>query len=168
MEKHPWVPMSLEPGRVPEGVYTWNDEKNSSLCWKSKINKRALPSHCTNSAVAHYNKISQYSSYLPTYEDGTECSETSAYNVQAPWNYPKERIQHSEHGESLKSRISKSDSRLEDIIFRSFFLEVQPVRNIVQNIGFIVRGLSLPEYQSYNNKQPRKPTYIKCLSVTLQ
>jgi hypothetical protein len=39
--------------------------------------------------------------YLP-YEDGTECSETSAYKLQAPGNYPKESTQHSEQGESLK------------------------------------------------------------------
>jgi hypothetical protein len=35
----------------------------------------------------------------------TECSETSAYKIQTPGNYPEESIQHSEHGESLKSRI---------------------------------------------------------------
>jgi hypothetical protein len=35
----------------------------------------------------------------------TECSETSAYIIQAPGNYPEESIQHSEQGESLKSRI---------------------------------------------------------------
>jgi hypothetical protein len=46
------------------------------------------------------------SSYLPAYEGGTECSETSAYKIQTPGNYPNESIQHSEHGESLKSRIS--------------------------------------------------------------
>ena len=39
------------------------------------------------------------------YEDGTECSETSAYKIQTPGNHPKERIQRSEHGESLKSRM---------------------------------------------------------------
>jgi hypothetical protein len=33
------------------------------------------------------------------------CSETSAYKIQTPGNYPEENIQHSEHGESLKSRI---------------------------------------------------------------
>jgi hypothetical protein len=38
------------------------------------------------------------------YEDGTECSETSAYKIQTPGNYPEENIQHTEHGESLKSR----------------------------------------------------------------
>jgi len=39
---------------------------------------------------------------LSAYEDGTECSETSAYKIQTPGNYPEESIQHSEHGESLK------------------------------------------------------------------
>ena len=29
----------------------------------------------------------------------------SAYEIQTPRNYPEESIQHSEHGESLKSRI---------------------------------------------------------------
>jgi len=39
-------------------------------------------------------------------EDGRERerSETSAYKIQTPGNYPEESIQHSEHGESLKSR----------------------------------------------------------------
>ena len=32
----------------------------------------------------------------------TECSETSAYKIQTPGNSPKESIQHTEHGESLK------------------------------------------------------------------
>jgi len=43
--------------------------------------------------------------YLLAYEDGTEGSETSAYKIQTPGNYPEENIQHTEHGESLKSRI---------------------------------------------------------------
>ena len=40
---------------------------------------------------------------ISAYEDGTECSETSAYKIQTSGNYPEESIQHSEHGESLKS-----------------------------------------------------------------
>jgi hypothetical protein len=46
------------------------------------------------------------SSYLPAYGDGTECSETSAYKIQPPGHYPEEsiRVQHSKHGESLKSK----------------------------------------------------------------
>jgi hypothetical protein len=34
----------------------------------------------------------------------TERSKTSAYKIQTPGNYPEEIIQHSEHGESMKSR----------------------------------------------------------------
>jgi hypothetical protein len=41
--------------------------------------------------------------YLPMKMEQTECSETSAYKLQTPCNYPKEGIQHTEHGESLKS-----------------------------------------------------------------
>jgi hypothetical protein len=33
-----------------------------------------------------------------------ECSETSAYKIQTPGNHPEENIQHTEHGESLKSK----------------------------------------------------------------
>jgi len=32
------------------------------------------------------------SSYLLAYEDGTQCSETSAYKIQTPGNYPEESI----------------------------------------------------------------------------
>jgi hypothetical protein len=42
-------------------------------------------------------------SYISAYEDGTECSETSAYTIQTPGNCSEESIQHSEQGESLKS-----------------------------------------------------------------
>ena len=35
----------------------------------------------------------------------TECSETSAYKIQTPGNYPEESLQHSEDGGSLKPRI---------------------------------------------------------------
>ena len=42
---------------------------------------------------------------LPAYEDGTECSETTAYKIQKLGNYPKESIQHSEKGWSLKSSL---------------------------------------------------------------
>ena len=50
-------------------------------------------------------KPSSFYTHLPAYEDGTECSETSACKIQTPANYPEESIQHSEQGESLKSRM---------------------------------------------------------------
>jgi hypothetical protein len=43
--------------------------------------------------------------HLLAYEDGTECSETSAYKIQTPCNYQEENIQHTGHGKSLKSRM---------------------------------------------------------------
>ena len=46
-----------------------------------------------------------HSSRLPAYEDGTECSETSAYKIQTPGNYQEENMQHTEHSESLKPRM---------------------------------------------------------------
>jgi len=50
---------------------------------------------------------------VPAYEYGTECSEMSAYKIQTPGNYPEESIQHSEQGESLKSRIFLSVRNLQ-------------------------------------------------------
>jgi len=40
--------------------------------------------------------------YLPMKMEQTEHSETLAYELQTPGNYPKESIQHTEHGKSLK------------------------------------------------------------------
>jgi hypothetical protein len=36
-----------------------------------------------------------------------ECSETSAYKIKTPGNHPEGNIQHTEHGESLKSKKEK-------------------------------------------------------------
>jgi len=41
--------------------------------------------------------------YLLMKMEETECFETSAYKIRTPANYPEENIQHTEHGESLKS-----------------------------------------------------------------
>jgi hypothetical protein len=55
----------------------------------------------------------------------TEGSETSAYKIQTTGNYPEENIQHSQHGESLKSRrllassyLSVSQSSMEQLGFQ--------------------------------------------------
>ena len=41
--------------------------------------------------------------YLPMKMEQTESSETSVHKLQTPGYYPKESIQHTEHGESLKT-----------------------------------------------------------------
>jgi len=57
-----------------------------------------IPQHFSNLDILH--------TYPPMKMEQTECSETSAYKFQTPWNYPEESIQHSEHGESLNSRLN--------------------------------------------------------------
>jgi hypothetical protein len=41
----------------------------------------------------------------PMEMEQTQCSVTLALKIQMPENHPEERIQHSGHGKSLKSRI---------------------------------------------------------------
>jgi hypothetical protein len=59
-------------------------KKKSFLCWKSKINKKALHSHCTNSAVAHYNITSKSDSRL---EDITFTEASSSRHCQSDISY---------------------------------------------------------------------------------
>jgi hypothetical protein len=47
-----------------------------------------------------------------------ECSETLAFKLQTPGNYPKEIIQHTENGESLKSRLHIYLTGSDPILFR--------------------------------------------------
>jgi hypothetical protein len=47
-------------------------------------------------------------------EDGTESSETSAHKIQTPEIRPKERRQHSEQEESLKSRRFSNYTKYEN------------------------------------------------------
>jgi hypothetical protein len=68
----------------------------------------------------------------------TECSETSAHKIQTPGNYPEENIQHTEHGESLKSRIIQTCSKGSLIIRRLHFIKaisVLPRNKAVKQLG---------------------------------
>jgi hypothetical protein len=51
-----------------------------------------------------------------------ECSETSAYKIQTPGTHPEENIQHTEHGESLKSKSVFLLCRLPAVWYSSVFL----------------------------------------------
>jgi hypothetical protein len=50
-------------------------------------------------------QIQSLFTFLPVKMEQTVCSETSTYKIQTPRNYPEENIEHTEHGENLKSRI---------------------------------------------------------------
>jgi len=54
------------------------------------------------------------STFIGAYDDGTECSETSAYNIQRPGNYPEESRQQ-EHS-CLKRKCWVNIKRMEEEI----------------------------------------------------
>jgi hypothetical protein len=56
-----------------------------------------IPQQFSNSVILH----------LPAYEDRTVCSETSAYKIQRPGNYPEEKIQHTKHGKKFEINNTK-------------------------------------------------------------
>ena len=73
--------------------------------------KYPLPSGNNPIAVNNNNNNNNNNNYYYYYYyykmEQTECSETSAYKIQTPGNYPEESIQHSEQDKSLKSRETK-------------------------------------------------------------
>jgi hypothetical protein len=88
-------------------------------------------------------------------KNGTECSETSAYKIQTPENHPEESIQHSEHGERLKSRVinlftitdstigcQTSESCYDSLLMLTCYLAVEllsrHIHNLKHNSVFIV------------------------------
>jgi hypothetical protein len=79
------------------------EEEEEELVQKQAVEGINIPTF-SNPVILHI--------YPPMKMEQTECSETSAYKIQTLGNYPEESIQHSEHGESLKSRVNKLSSGL--------------------------------------------------------
>ena len=81
--------------------------------------------------------------YLPMKMEQTECSETSAYTIQTPGNYPEENIQHTELGESLKSRrilmmTGEGVMILKDAVvayFKPLNAEINPMCHLLALLG---------------------------------
>ena len=89
-------------------------DKMKKKLFHENIMKEIEKLNFRNSAVRCYKLINDMRehfkrrflhAYPPMKMEQTECSKTLAYKIQTPENYPEESIQHSEHGESLKSRI---------------------------------------------------------------
>jgi hypothetical protein len=55
----------------------------------------------------------------------TGCSKTIAHKIQSPGNHTKERIQHSQHGRSLKSRITMllSDVKNSNVCYKADMMQ---------------------------------------------
>ena len=67
-----------------------------------------------------------------TYEDGAGCSKTSERKIQTTGNHPKERMQHSQQGESLKSRVTHIFSGIQRYLI---------MRHVsAYNFGFFIFG----------------------------
>ena len=87
----------------------------------------------------------------------TECSEMSAFKIQMPGNYPEEIIQHSKHGESLKSRKLKDDCKVETTVTcglmstgnRGAHLTNDNCYNVAGNMLNIAKAIKLNINHSY-------------------
>jgi len=141
--------------------------------WSSVPKRRHVLQTYLPMKMEQCSETSTYTSYLPAYEDGSvpkrrrilhtylpmmmeQCSETSTYKIQTPRNYPeKKNIQHSEHGESLKSRINDRSEMLLVITvpctawswqIREFQPERQQKLEISkEDVGFIEEAKRVPK-----------------------
>jgi ATP phosphoribosyltransferase len=82
----------------------------------------------------------------------TECSEKSKCKIQTPGNYPEESIQHSEHCESLKSRIRNVVYNLKKNML---------LHNIMEHTLYEIRNLTLRAKKSLTSDNNTVP----CLTV---
>jgi len=78
-------------------------QSTETSCEGSRLTLRPT-SGCVKEIGHAPSRVHSTRTYLPMKMEQTECSETSEFKIQTPGNNPKESIQHSEHGESLKSR----------------------------------------------------------------
>jgi hypothetical protein len=65
-----------------------------------------------NKLIIHLIINKSLLTYLPKKMEQKECSETSAYKIQTQGNYLEGNIQHTEQGESLKSRNVRSSMHM--------------------------------------------------------
>jgi hypothetical protein len=60
-----------------------------------------MSSDLTSNIMVHSQRTHSQREMEPT-----ECSETSAFNIQTPGKYPEDNIPYPQHGESLKTTMS--------------------------------------------------------------
>jgi len=85
----------------------WVNKKN--VAWQSRVGnivcfllRNSLTSEFYMLMFQNTLSVPSSQAYLPMKMEWMECSETSAHKIQMMGNYPKESIQHSGYGESLK------------------------------------------------------------------
>jgi len=95
------------------------------------VNPRRLKFICRIYPNIALRLVHSTSTYLPMKMEQTECSETSAYKFQTPGIRPKESIQHSVHGESLKSKYTYFSSSSRVLQCPTYFTSFIPLPNSI-------------------------------------
>jgi len=90
--------------------------------------------------MLHVCVINGTQTYRPMKMELADCSETSAYKIQTPGNHPEESIQHAEHGESLKSRIS-TVFQLRIMNISSFFIPPMVQQSLLSQSFLVFEAL---------------------------
>jgi len=89
--------------------------------------------------IDRWMKYEVYFIYLPMKMELIEGSETSAISTVTPGNYPKENILHTEHGESLKSRLISSCVSTIQLMFHIPIHFVHHRHQITLEVGSVVK-----------------------------
>jgi hypothetical protein len=76
----------------------------------------------------------------------TQCSEMSAHKIQKPGNYPDKSIQHSQHSESLKSRIHGVLLKISSTLLTGRIKH----SNLYLNINYILASFTIKYKPQYN------------------
>jgi hypothetical protein len=122
-----------------------------------------------------------------TYLDGTEFTERSTYKIQTLANHPKERIQHLENGESLKSRtnllpellvvfvvechvhdlnvkfiVKLKTQGINQVIYHKFFLVMlSPMKTVTEDVFLRAADITLNK-QSRTIGEELSPSWTLC------
>ena len=98
---HRQVGASRDPSQLVSVLWTAPNLSPSVLMAQANSETNLFPYNTPNMPLADFIL------HTPTciWRWNRQCSETSAFKIQTPGNNPKESIQHSEHGKSLKSKI---------------------------------------------------------------
>jgi hypothetical protein len=81
--------------------YLYGEVSSWKVVWANRKDEQGGGSQSTQQAV-------EGNAFPPMKMEPIQCSETSAYKIQTPGNYPEDNIIYPQHGESLKTTKSVS------------------------------------------------------------
>jgi len=90
---------------IPHPSTTCSTSEPPPICHPPAIGSAKFPVKTSLYKYLSFSVRQSLFIHLPMKMEQIECSETSAYKIETPGNYPKENTLYSEHGKSLKSSI---------------------------------------------------------------